>query len=339
VALRQVTGLDPITPDTQAKLDLITDGLVIDDSFGTLLSYNRFQEKLELKTYAVELNTMLLTEFTVPVGSDFVAAVNGQDITGVDSGNGVVSYKEAVFVMASESTPQDIRVPETRYTDLDGNSVIKLRIQNVPVDNKYYIVHSIERLADIVPDTAQNIFSMDLNDVANSITAGYWNDIIDSSETAVDHTDSNTYPRVGTIFKADSVGNKVTYSTQLGDAQVIDIDDVVIEFSDTDVTSDYVITKTAHELGNDTLVQYNQYLGTSSGNLIGNATSNRQAEYEWYYVVNRTDDTFSLSRTPMSGSDTHVPIDLSGIAGGPHLLVPHSVLLADDAVLIGIQEQ
>ena len=339
IALKQITGIDPITPATQAKLDLITDGLVINNSFNTLTAYNRFQDRLALGSYPVELNTMSLTQFSIPVGSDFVAAVDGQDITGVDSGNGIVSYKEAVFVMASESTPQDIRVAETRYTDLDGNSVIVPRIQNVPVDNKYYIVHSIERLADIVPDTAQNILSMDLNDVANTINAGYWNDIIDSSETAVDHTDSNTYPRVGTIFKADSVGNKVTYSTQLGDAQVVDINDVVIEFSDTDVSSDYVITKTAHGLGNDTLVQYNQYLGTSSGNLIGNPTSNRQAEYEWYYVVNRTDDTFSLSRTPMSGSDTHVPIDLSGITGGPHLLVPHSVLLADDAVLIGIQEQ
>ena len=231
------------------------------------------------------------------------------------------------------------------YTDLNGNSVTDTRISNYPVDNKFYMVHSIEKLADIVSNTNSSKVSMDIGDnpdaPTRSLVASFWNDIIDSSETAVDANDSNTWPRVGNVFKADSVGTLAGNNFQIGDAKLAEITDSLTTFGASDISGN-TVTINNHGLLDDTIVLYNQYLGTSSGNLEGNTTANRAADYEYYYVVNVTTNTFQLSKAPIGvdpNSPGDTPIDLSTITGANHLLVRQTGINADDAILIGIQEQ
>jgi hypothetical protein len=127
----------------------------------------------------------------------------------------------------------------------------------------------------------------------------------------------------------------------LGEVGLAEITASLTEVSASDISGN-TVTISAHGFEEDTLLQYHQYKGTSSGNLEGQPHTNRRDEYEYYYAVNVTTDTFQLSKTPKGtteGEDTSVPIDLSTVAGGPHLFVRQTAVLADDAVLIGIQEQ
>jgi len=336
--LSMVVGTTPITPEVESYLNSLTQvGNVFENVLQSVGSYDIDS------AYISSINSVVFSENIATVGQTFIASVNGSSL-----GTGKVSYKDSLLVtpayIGDTYSPQSIRVPTATYTDLDGNTITDPAITDYPVDNKFYVVHSMEKF---VASGGILYLSMDIgsNTVGAStvqlIATNYWNNIIDSNETAVDANDSNTWPRVGTIFKADSPTATSTLSGQMGDAKLAEITDSLTQFSDSDV-SGFTITKVGHGFVNDTLVQYNQYLGTSSGNLIGNTTANRAAEYEYYYAVNVTDDTFQLSKTHRGTDDdntTHVPIDLSGITGGPHILVRQTSINADNAILIGIQEQ
>lgn len=335
-ALRMIAGLEPMDSTFESNLNSITTGYIISNAFPSDPTY----DKLGVPDI---INQVKFTKLEVTVGSTFTANGNA------GAGTGKVSYKNSLIVTPGYTgdtySPQSIQVPTVTYTDLNGNSVTDLRISNYPVDNKFYMVHSIEKLADIVSNTNSSKVSMDIGDNSDaptrSLVASFWNDIIDSSETAVDANDSNTWPRVGNVFKADSVGTLSGNNFQIGDAKLAEITDSLTTFGASDISGN-TVTINNHGLLDDTIVLYNQYLGTSSGNLEGNTTANRAADYEYYYVVNVTANTFQLSKAPIGvdpNSPGDTPIDLSTITGSNHLLVRQTGINADDAILIGIQEQ
>ena len=334
-ALRQVTGLDPISPELLANLNTITDGLVISSAFTG--SFNH--EALLVDAPAV-IDLVKFTKTSVPVGTVFTASVNGSSL-----GTGKVSYKDSIFVSPHYTgdtySPQAIRPSGNTYTLTAGGSATDSIISNYPVVDKFYVVHSMENLEDMDNTATANI-SMNIGTNpagSNRVTASaIWSNIIDGSETQASSGLPATWPRLGTIFKADAPTNITTSGARVGNCQIAEITDSLVQFSASDISS-LNVTKSGHGLIDDTIVQYYQYRGTSSGNLIGNTSANRAAEYEYYYVVNVTNDTFQLSKTPAGDGTGDTPIDLSGLTGGPHLLIRQTGIYTDDAELIGIQEQ
>jgi hypothetical protein len=352
-ALRMVNGSQPMTDELQQRLDLITNGFV----FQYVPQAVGFGD-LESSIPYTDLNEIEFTKQSVEIGAEFTASVNGLDNGGSNFGTGQVEFKEAIIVSPHYTgdayQPHDYIIHDYT-TSADGSSVTQLATTaNNLIDGRYYIVHSIQPREEMTPaitGTLNTVASMDMKEMdalgSNSTTlvkiASAWNNVLRSGdETVVMAVDESTWPRRGTIFKGEPIVTGGTpLDIKLGEVGLAEITDSLTEVSASDISGN-TVTISAHGFEEDTLLQYHQYKGTSSGNLEGQPHTNRRDEYEYYYAVNVTTDTFQLSKTPKGtteGEDTSVPIDLSTVAGGPHLFVRQTAILADDAVLIGIQEQ
>ncbi len=334
-ALRMIAGLEPMDSTFESNLNSITTGYIISNAFPSIVTY----DKLDAPDI---INQVKFTKLEVTVGSTFTANGNA------GAGTGKVSYKKSLIVSPGYTgdtySPQAIRPSSNTYTLTAGGSTTDSIISNYPVVDKFYVVHSMENLEDMDNTATANI-SMNIGTNpagTNRVTASaIWSNIIDGSETQASSGLPATWPRLGTIFKADAPSNITSNGARVGNCQIAEITDSLTIFGASDISGS-TVTKTGHGLVNDTIVLYNQYLGTNSGNLEGNTTANRAADYEYYYVVNVTTDTFQLSKTPIGiiqASPGDTPIDLSTIAGSNHLLVRQTGINADDAILIGIQEQ